>query len=538
MNDSELDDGLDVEMDQRLTRLARSSREPALPDAVAQLPWTVQLEQPRTSVRGLFGGLGGGFHSFRRGSFALARLGVTLAVAGSFLLLVGQVRTRSTAGADIIQPAQSPRPSGVVAAPSGPEDVVLPASGVVDDVMAGYIAAGVSRAEADNAAAVIVELDTLGGSEDAMLRIDASLHSKIPTIVWVGPSGAKAASAGTFITLSANLAFMAPSTNIGAASPVAAGGANISAVYGTTEADKVMNDAVATMRSIVQERHKLADADAWAEDTVQNAKSFTAEEAIAKKVIDGKVATSLDDVLNQANGLTVTTSAGPVKLNTAGATLVTINEDFVQSLLQTLDDPNIAFILLVIGVLFVAIEFFHPTLLMGLIGALCLALSFYGSGSLPLNVLGVVLVVMGIGMLILETAIPSHGLLTIGGIAAFVVGAVAFYGSPGPFLPSVAVAWPIIAVMTAAASAYGLLLVSALMRLRRQPVPVGAGLVGIDKVVGLVGTVQADLAPVGTVYVGRESWSAKTRDGSPLARDTKVRILRQEGLTLIVERVE
>jgi membrane-bound serine protease (ClpP class) len=537
MNDSELDDGLDVEMDQRLTRLARSAREPALPDAVARLPWTVQLEQPRTSIRGLLGGLGGGFDSFRRGSFAVARLGVTLAVAGSFLLLVGQVRTRSTAGADIIQPAQSPRPSGVDVAPSGPEVVVLPASGVVDDVMAGYIAAGVSRAEADNAAAVIVELDTLGGSEDAMLRIDASLHSKIPTIVWVGPSGAKAASAGTFITLSANLAYMAPSTNIGAASPVAAGGGDIAATYGPTEANKVMNDAVATMRSIVQERHPKADATVWADATVLNAQSYTAEEALAAKVIDGK-AGSIDDVIAMADTMTVKTSAGDVKINTKGAVVVTIGEDFVQSFLHTLDDPNIAFILLVIGVLFVAIEFFHPTLLMGLIGALCLALSFYGSGSLPLNVLGVVLVVMGIGMLILETAIPSHGLLTFGGIAAFVVGAVAFYGSPGPFLPSVAVAWPIIGVMTAAAAAYGILLVGALMQMRRQPVPVGAGLVGIDKVVGLVGRVQADLAPVGTVYVGREAWSARARDGSPLERNTKVRIVGQEGLTLIVERVQ
>ncbi|MGA3030869.1 MAG: NfeD family protein [Candidatus Limnocylindrales bacterium] len=534
MNDPDLDKGLDQSMDERLTRFARSSREPALPEEVADLPWTVQLEPIRTSRLGWLSGAWSGAGGIRRAGFAFARLGLTLAVAGSFLLLVGQVRTGGT-GSDLIQLEPTPRASVSVGPTSGPEVVVLPTSGVVDDVMASYIAEGVRRAESDGAAAVIVQLDTLGGSEDAMLRIDAALHSKVPTIVWVGPSGAKAASAGTFMTLSANLAFMAPSTNIGAASPVAAGGADIAATYGQTEADKVMNDAIATMRSIAQERHP--DAVAWAVSTVQNAQSYTAQEALSAKAING-IAGSLDAVLAQVDGAIVTTTSGPVVVHTKDATIVTINEDLVQSFLHTLDDPNIAFMLLVIGVLLVAVEFFHPTLLMGLAGALCLALSFYGSGSLPLNVLGVVLVVLGIGMIVLEPNLPSHGVLTIGGIVVFVVGAVAFYGSPGPFLPTVAVAWPIIGVMTAAAAAYGLILVGTLMRLRRQPLPVGAGLVGFEKVVGLVGEVRRDLAPVGTVYVGREEWSARTRDGGPLGRDAKVRVVGQEGLTLIVERVE
>jgi membrane-bound serine protease (ClpP class) len=245
----------------------------------------------------------------------------------------------------------------------------------------------------------------------------------------------------------------------------------------------------------------------------------------------------VDQVLTQADGQTVTTTGGQVVVHTKGATVVTINEDLIQSFLHTLDDPNIAFILLVIGVLLIAIEFFHPTLLMGLVGALCLALSFYGSGSLPLNVLGVILVVLGVGMIVIEPNLPSHGILTVGGIVVFVVGAVAFYGSPGPYLPTSTVAWPVIVLMAAAAAAYGLLLVGTLMRMRSQPAPVGAGLVGLDKVVGLVGEVRADLAPVGTVYVGREEWSARARDGSSLWRETKVRVVGQEGLTLIVERV-
>jgi membrane-bound serine protease (ClpP class) len=328
---------------------------------------------------------------------------------------------------------------------------------------------------------------------------------------------------------------MAPSTNIGAASPVAAGGADIAATYGQTEADKVLKDAVATIRSIAQERHP--DAVAWAVTTVQSAESYTAQEALAAHGING-IATSIDDVLNQAEGQTVTTSGGPVVVHTRGASIVTVYEDLIQSFLHTLDDPNIAFILLVLGVLCLAVELFHPTLLVGLFGALCLALSFYGSLILPLNVLGVVLVVLGLSMLILEPNVPSHGLLTVGGLAVFIVGAVAFYGSPGPYLPTSAVAWPVIGICAAAGAVYGLVVVGALLRLRRQPVPHGAGLVGTDSVVGHVAVVQADLSPLGTVYVGREAWSAKTRDGSSVSRDARVRVVGQEGLTLIVEKVD
>jgi membrane-bound serine protease (ClpP class) len=534
MNRPEPLDASDVKMDRLIREFARGSRTPPLPDETVALPWTVQHQSPRASLFSLTPGLRA-VEGLRRAAFSFVRLGATLAVAGTFLLVVSNTRTGGTGSDYIIAPQPTARPSGVVAAADAPKVYVVKANGVVDDVMADYVSGAVRRAETDGAAAVVIQLDTLGGSESSMLRIDAALHSKIPTIVWVGPSGAKAASAGTFITLSANLAYMAPSTNIGAASPVAAGGGDIAATYGQTEADKVMNDAIATIKSIAQERHP--EAVAWAVSTVEQAQSYTMQEALTAKAINGS-AGSIDDVLSQADGLTVTTTSGQVVLHTKGATTVSVSEDLVQGFLHTLDDPNIAFILLVIGVLFVAIEFFHPTLLMGLLGAISLALSFYGSGSLPLNVLGVFLVVLGIGMLILETTIPSHGLLTIGGIGVFVVGAVAYYGSPGPYLPSVAVAWPIIVVMTAAATGYGLLLVGTLMRMRRQPAPVGAGLVGIDKVVGLVGEVRADLSPLGTVYVGRESWSARTRDGSAVGRGTKVRIIGQEGLTLIVEKME
>lgn len=525
----------DSELEARLQAAAAASPTPALPPEIAALPWTVQRARQRPGImralvdpRSLGAGVG-------RAAVSLVRLAATFVVAGALLVAVGQARS-SSSGVDLVRPVSTPSHApAVLAAPAGPEVVVVQTSGVVDQVMADYVASAVQRAESDNAAAVIIQLDTPGGSLDAMTAIVNSLDANVPTIVWVGPSGAMAASAGTFITLSANLAYMSPSTSIGAASPVAANGADIASTYGQTEAVKTMNIAVTTIESIAQHRHP--DAVAWAATTVRTAQSYTAEEALSAKAIDG-IASSIDDVLNQADGQTVTTRSGPIVLRTRGATLVTVSENFIQSFLHTLDDPNIAFILLVIGILFVAIELFHPTLLFGLVGAVSLILSFYGSGSLPLNVLGVVLVALGVGMLVLETSVPSHGLLTIGGLAAFVVGSVAFYGSPGPYLPTVAVAWPIVAAMTAIAAAYALLLITTLVKMRHLVVPAGTGMVGTVQVIGQIGEVEADLAPTGTVHVARESWSARLANGGTAARGTMVRVTGQEGLILIVEKME
>jgi membrane-bound serine protease (ClpP class) len=528
MSDSDLD------MEERLRRFAASTRTPPLPTETAALPWTVQSETPGRGLLRRLPAIDSLWGRAGRVLYGAVRIAATLAVAFGVLLVVNNTHG-SASSSDITRVQTRPSTSPAVSAPGAPEVVVLPTSGTVDDIMASYVAGGVNQAEADGAAAVVIQLDTLGGSESSMESIVQSLHATIPTIVWVGPAGAKAASAGTFITLAANLAYMAPSTNIGAASPVAAGGGDIAATYGQTEADKVLNDAVASIRSIAQERHPLAVD--WAATTVANAQSYSAEEALAAHGING-IATSLDDVLSQADGQTVTVNGAQVVVHTKGATTVTLGQDLIQSVLHGLDDPNIAFILLVLGVLCVIVEFFHPTLVMGLLGAFSLVLSFYGSGSLPLNVLGVVLVILGIGMIVLEPNLPSHGILTLGGLVSFVVGAVAFYGSPGPYLPAATVAWPIIATMAAAAAAYGLILVRTLLRMRYQAVPVGSGLVGTMNVIGMTGVVEKDLAPLGTVYVAREAWSARLAKSGSAPRGTRVKVVRKEGLVLVVEPVE
>jgi membrane-bound serine protease (ClpP class) len=525
----------DFEMEARLRDLAARSGTPPLPRYMAELPWSVQRDEPRTESRRFLPALWSAASGAGRGAFTLARLGATLAIAGSLLIVLGGVRGGNTnTGTALIVPQPTPRASA--AAPSGgPEVVVLPTSGVVDDVMASYIHGGIQRAKSDGAAAVIVQLDTLGGSLKSMTDIVTDLNSTIPTIVWVGPAGAKAASAGTFITMAANLAYMAPSTNIGAASPVAAGGGDIATQFGQTEADKVLQDAVASIRGYAQAHHPLAVD--WAASTVANAKSYSADDALAAHGING-IASSLEDVLAQADGQVVTVNGAQVTVHTKGASLVTVNEDPIQLVLHTLDDPNIAFILLVLGVLCVLVEFFHPTLLVGLFGALSIALSFYGSGSLPLNVLGVVLVVLGIGMLAIEPVVPSHGLLTVGGVVCFIVGAVAFYGSPGPYLPSVSVAWPIILTSAGLASLYGLVFVRTVLQIRRRPVPIGSGMVGTVVLAGQVGEVRQDLAPVGSIYVAQESWTARLDGNGRAPRGSHVRVIRQEGLTLIVQRLE
>ena len=523
----------DYEMEAALEKLARQSPTPALPPELESLPWTVQRhdEVPRLALLPFAGRLSLGLG---RLGWAAARLGAVVILGGALLLMATRIHSSGPAANQVVPPP-SPRPTPVLPAQSGHEVVVLPTSGVVDDVMADYVKNGIAKAESDGAAAVIVELNTLGGSGDAMSRIVGYLHASIPTIVWVGPAGAEAGSAGAFIAMAGNLAYMAPSTNIGAASPVSQNGGDIASQYGQTEADKVLNNAVKQMGSIVQERHPQAVA--WAETMVSSAQSYTAEEALAAGGIDG-IAVSLDDVLNAAEGKTVTVDGASVVVETAGASIVTINEDPIQTILHTLDDPNIAFILLVIGVLCIIIEFFHPTILVGLLGAASLILSFYGSGNLPLNIVGVLLVVLGIVMLALEPAIPSHGLLTLGGLAAFIVGAVAFYGTPGPFLPGVSVAWPIILTMGILSALYSTFLLTAIMRLRRMPLPEGTGMVGTVKVMGMEGKVQAALVPTGTVHVARESWSAREANNDQLPRGTKVRVVGQEGLTLIVEKVE
>lgn len=416
---------------------------------------------------------------------------------------------------------------------AGDHVVVLPTTGVVDQVMANYIRDGIVKAQRDGAAAVVIRLDTPGGALDATNEIVKTLlDAPLPVIVWVAPAGSRAASAGTFITLAANLAFMAPSTRIGAASPVGGQGEDI----GGTLGQKVLNDAIAGITGIAQQRGRNVE---WAVSTVRDARSSTAQEAADLHAVDG-IADSLDSLLAAADGRSVTVRGQSVVLSLSGLRAEEVGMNPLQGFLHLLTDPNIAFVLFTLGFYGLLFELQNPNFATGILGAIALILAFVGFGSLPLNVAGLLLLALSIILFVLELTVTSHGLLTVAGVVCFALGAGALYTEPGtPTAPNVTVALPLIAVMTAATAAFmGLVLITAVRTRRMSPLAVGLGGGAATVPVGLMAEVRRPLQPVGSVYASGEEWSARTEDERPLERGTPVHVVRQEGLTLIVERAD
>jgi len=416
---------------------------------------------------------------------------------------------------------------------ASPRVVLLPTTGIVDSVMAGYLRESIGRAARDGASAVVIELDTPGGSLEQTREITKTLlEAPLPVIVWVAPAGSRAASAGTFITLASHIALMAPATNIGAASPVGGQGEDIPGTLG----EKVMNDTIATITSIAQERGRNV---AEAVRTVRDAASYDVDAAIAAGLVDGK-ADSLEAVLAFAQGRTVKVDGRTVTLDLAGATTDRVPLNVLQAFLHLLTDPNIAFILFTVGFYGLLYEVINPNFATGIIGAIAIILAFIGFGSLPLNVGGLLLIGLAIVLFVLELTITSHGLLTIGGLICFVLGAGALYTEPGPGAPDVSVAWPIIAVMTGLTAAFMALVVIVAVRTHRMarlPMGLGGGSGGM-----LPGGTQAEvrrpLDPLGSVYAAGEEWTARTVDDRWLDRGTRVQVVRQDGLTLIVDAVD
>ena len=454
-----------------------------------------------------------------RASRSAARLHRSILLAGLVWLLLAAVR----------------QPTGDVLAAdptAGSHIDVLTATGVVDNVMATYIEQGVARAAAGGAEAVVLTLNTPGGSLDATQRIDtALLEAALPTIVWVAPSGSRAASAGTFITLSAHLAYMAPGTNIGAASPVGAGGEELTGTIG----DKVKNDAIAQIRAIAEARGRNVD---WAVSTVERAVSTPASEAVTLGAVDG-IATSLDDLRSQVHGKTVEVRSEPVTLDVADAEIVDVAMNPFQSVIHLLSDPNVAFILLTIGFYGLLFELQSPNFVTGILGAIALILAFIGFGSLPLNVAGLLLIGLAVLLFVLETTVTSHGLLIVGGLVCFVLGAFTLYTAPGsPAAPDVSVAVPLIIAMAAVTAVYvGLVLVTVARVRRRSFAYAGAYGAGGTMTVppGTVGVARTALEPIGVVYAAGEEWTARASGDTAIPPGQPIRVVGQENLTLVVE---
>ncbi len=409
---------------------------------------------------------------------------------------------------------------------AAPEIVVLPTTGIVDDSMAKYLADNVAVAEQRGAAAVVIKLNTPGGALTSTNDIVGTLlEAKVPIIVWVAPAGGFAASAGTFITLASNIALMAPGTRIGAASPISGDGTDI----GGTLGKKVLNDAIAEITSIAQERGRNVD---WAVSAVKDAKSSPVEEAVSLGVVNG-TASTIDEVIGFANGKTVKTAAGEVTLDLNGATISEQTMNPFLSFIRLLSDPTIVALLFSTGSIGLLAELYSPNFVTGILGTLMILLALIGLGTLPLNVGGLLLILFGVVLFGLELTVTSHGLLGIGGVVCLALGLSALFTGPAdPFEPLVRVAPSVIAVISVTAAALVALVVYGAIRSRAVGLNVP---IGVAVAPGAVGQVRLPLAPLGSVIANGEEWSARTASGQPLERGTPVRVIKVEGLTLTVE---
>ena len=416
-------------------------------------------------------------------------------------------------------------------AASEPHVAVLKLDGVIDSVNAGFLSRGIEKATEEQAEALIVLLDTPGGILDSTRdMVEEILAAEIPVIVYVSPPGAQAASAGTFVLAAGHLAAMAPSTNVGAASPVTATGEDLP----DTLKAKATQDASAFLRSIAEERGRDADAQKALEETVLKATAYSSSEALELEIID-LIAADVDDLLSRVHGRKISLATGDVVLATAGLEVREIGKTPVERFLSIVADPNIALLLLSIGGLAIMIEVLNPgSFGPGIIGIIALALAFVALGNLPVNWVGVGLILFGIILFYLEIQASGIGLFGIAGGFSFVLGAfllVGGFGSPPIPTPGFRVAiWVIVGIAVAFFGA--LILLSRLTLSARDTEPQTT----IDRVLGQLGVVTSDLAPRGIVQVAGEPWTAVVEDDTVISAGEAVKVIGLDGLTLRVSR--
>jgi membrane-bound serine protease (ClpP class) len=377
--------------------------------------------------------------------------------------------------------------------------------GTITPVMARYLGRAINDAEDDGAAALIVQLDTPGGLSSAMDdMIDDILESDVPVVVYVAPRGARAASAGVYITYAAHVAAMAPGTNIGSASPVFLDETGNVTDGSETLQNKVMNDAISQITNLANYRGRNAE---WAVDSVKNAANITADEALQLNVINLEEP-DLESLLNAMDGMTVQMETGTETLETAGAEVDTIDMGLLEGFLQLLAEPTIAYLLVSFGLLGLFLELSHPGVIVpGVVGGLALLLGLYALGTLPVNWTGVLLILFGFILFAADLYVPSFGTLTIGGIVSFVIGSYLLIGSDAP--PGFEISKPVVWAMTGCLIVFFLWLGALVVRTRLRP-PV----TGKKALIGEVGEVRQSLNPTGMVYVYGELWTATTEDDS------------------------
>ena len=406
--------------------------------------------------------------------------------------------------------------------------VALSVTGVIGPATAEYVARGLARASREHAQLVVLRLDTPGGLDTSMRQIvQALLASPIPVAAYVAPSGARAASAGTFILYASHVAAMAPGTNLGAASPVSIGftpspapaeGDGKKAPPADVHERKAMQDASAYIRSLAQLRGRNSD---WAEKAVTEAASLSASEAKSQKVVE-LIANDEQDLLRQLDGRTIVTAgAGERVLHVAGAPVIAFEPDWHFRALSIIGDPSVAMILMLLGVYGLIFEFGHPGFVFpGVAGAVSLLVGLYALHLLPVNYAGLALIGIGIGFMIAEVFVPAYGSLGVGGVAAFIIGAMMLIDTD---VPGFGVPLPLIGTLAVATMAFVLVVVRMAIRSRRAPI-----VSGVVSLVGADGEMLDDSTDVGWASIRGETWQVKT--ASHLARGEKVRVVAVDGL--------
>ena len=398
--------------------------------------------------------------------------------------------------------------------------------GAIQPSTADYLRRVITKAELNESTALLIELDTPGGMLESTRRIvTLFLESEVPIITYVAPYGARAGSAGTFLVAASHIAVMAPTTNIGAASPVSADGSDLN----TTLQSKAIEDTAALMRSIADARDRNSTA---LEATIFEAKAYSSEEALDKNIID-KIAQDREELLEVINGMLVTTQAGPITINTESVNLQEEKRNWKEKFLDAVGDPNITFILLTIGSIGLTIEFVSPGILVGgFVGLLATALAFVGMGQLPVNWLALVLIVAAVVFFILETQGAGLGFFAIGGTICFALGGFLLYGDfgsnpTGKDLFSLSM-W-LLAFVVIVLSVLLLFLVMALRDTMSRGSPSNYA-----AIIGSEGIVRAALDPTGTVLVGSELWTATSEHPSEIEEGKVVVINSYDGVQLVV----
>jgi len=396
----------------------------------------------------------------------------------------------------------------------------LPAVGSINPGLAEFILDGIATAEREQAEALVIQLDTPGGLDSSMRQIaQAIINAKVPVIVYVSPRGARAASAGLLITEAAPVAAMAPGTNIGAAHPVSVGMGKMDKVMG----EKVVNDMAAYGRALATDRGRNAD---WVEKGIRQSASLPAAEALRLKVVD-LMAEDLEDLLKKVEGRKVMVAGKPLVLHTAGATVRDIPEGLRTRILKHIADPNIAFILMMIGLAGLYFELAHPgVVLPGAVGALCLLLAFFAFQTLPINFIGILLILLAFVLFILEFKITSYGLLSLGGIISLLLGSMMLFRQGDS---DIGLSWWVLIPTVLVISLFFIAVAGIVFRMHLRRAMTGAA-----GMVGEKGVAYTALAPTGQVFVYGEYWQAVSEE--PIAPGETIEVVQVDNLKLKVRK--